>query len=132
VSPWIRRKVVNGKFLAQLEDRLKANVDVYIGWGMSKDTRADDIDRDPREGLEKLSRRYANFHFEWFGDTHAKLLISDRRFAVATSFNWLSFKGDPRRTFREEWGMLVKDPRVVDEQFDRIIKRFPSAHPQEP
>lgn len=124
VSPWIRRKAVNGKFLALLEDRLKGGVDVFIGWGMADDTRSTDADPEPLEALEKLARRYANFSFVWFGDTHAKILISDRRFAVAGSFNWLSFKGDPRRTFREERGLLVKDPRVVDAQFDAIIGRF--------
>jgi hypothetical protein len=124
VSPWIRRKVVNGKFLALLEDRLKAGVDVYIGWGMADDTRSTDADREPLEALEKLARRYPSFSFVWFGDTHAKILISDRKFAVAGSFNWLSFKGDPRRRFREERGLLVKDPRVVDAQFDAIIGRF--------
>lgn len=40
------------------------------------------------------------------------------------SFNWLSFKGDPRRTFREERGLLVNDPQVVDAQFDATIGRF--------
>jgi hypothetical protein len=131
VSPWIRRKVVNGKFLALLEARLKAGVNVYIGWGMAEDTKAKDADREPLEALEKLARRYFNFSFVWFGDTHAKILISDRRFAVAGSFNWLSFKGDPNRTFREERGLLVKDARVVDAQFDALIARFP-APPEGP
>jgi hypothetical protein len=124
LSPWIRRKVVNGKFLALLEERLKAGVNVYIGWGMAEDTKSSDADREPLEALERLARRYFNFSLVWFGDTHAKILISDRQFAVATSFNWLSFKGDPRRTFREERGLLVRDPRVVDAQFDAIIPRF--------
>lgn len=126
VSPWIRRKVVNRKFLALLEERLKAGVNVYIGWGMADDTRSTDADSEPLEALEKLAQRYPNFSFVWFGDTHAKILISDRKFAVAGSFNWLSFKGDPRRTFREERGLLVKEPRVVDAQFDAIIGRFAS------
>jgi phosphatidylserine/phosphatidylglycerophosphate/cardiolipin synthase-like enzyme len=130
VSPWIRRHVVNGLFLSQLEDRLERGVKVYIGWGMSEATRVEDADVEPLRALEKLARRYGNLWFVWFGDTHAKILISDQRFAVATSFNWLSFKGDPRRAFREERGILVKDPRVVDAQFDAIIPRFPS--PEQP
>jgi len=48
------------------------------------------------------------------------VLAGDRH----VSFNWLSFKGDPRRTFREERGLLVKDPQVVDAQFDATIGRF--------
>jgi hypothetical protein len=131
ISPWIRRQVVNGVFLSLLEERLKRGVKVYIGWGMAEGTKAEDADSEPLEALERLARRYGNFSFIWFGDTHAKILISDRRFAVATSFNWLSFKGDPRRTFREERGILVTDARVVDAQFDAISPRFP-AQPDQP
>jgi hypothetical protein len=128
VSPWVRRHVVNGVFLSDLEERLKRGVKVYIGWGMAEDTKVEDADPEPLEALEKLARRYGNFSFVWFGNTHAKILISDQKFAVATSFNWLSFKGDPRRKFREERGILVKDPRVVDAQFEAIIPRFAAPH----
>jgi phosphatidylserine/phosphatidylglycerophosphate/cardiolipin synthase-like enzyme len=58
------------------------------------------------------------------GDTHAKILISDAKFAVTTSFNWLSFKGDRDRTFRDERGTLVSDPQKIDELFDSYRSRF--------
>ncbi|MBD0394663.1 MAG: hypothetical protein ICV52_12615, partial [Microcoleus sp. C1-bin4] len=58
------------------------------------------------------------------GDTHAKILISDVKFAVTTSFNWLSFKGDRDRTFRDERGTLVSDPQKIDELFDSYRSRF--------
>jgi hypothetical protein len=132
LSPWIRGRIVNGKFLARLEERLKAGVHVYIGWGMESDTRSTDADSKPLEALEKLARRYGNFSFVWFGNTHAKILLSDRAFAVAGSFNWLSFRGDPKRTFRDERSLLVKNPRVVDAQFDAVIGRFQSERSSGP
>jgi len=61
------------------------------------------------------------------GDTHAKILISDTKFAVVTSFNWLSFKGDPHRTFRDERGTLVSDPQKINELFNDLIERFLSG-----
>jgi hypothetical protein len=43
---------------------------------------------------------------------------------VVTSFNWLSFKGDPKRTFRDERGLLVSLAEQIDDQFDEMIRRF--------
>jgi len=36
---------------------------------------------------------------------------------VTASFNWLSFKGDPRRPLRRESGTLVRKPGYADEQY---------------
>jgi hypothetical protein len=52
------------------------------------------------------------------------VLICDDRFCVASSFNWLSFRGDPKRSFREELGFLVRDPQQVEESFELLRKRF--------
>ena len=57
-------------------------------------------------------------------DTHAKVLVKDSDFFVITSFNWLSFRGDPSKAFREEWGTIVRDPPLVDDFYAEIIKRF--------
>jgi phosphatidylserine/phosphatidylglycerophosphate/cardiolipin synthase-like enzyme len=46
--------------------------------------------------LKQLADRHKNFRFVYVGNTHRKTLVSDDSFAVVTSFNWLSFKGDPR------------------------------------
>jgi hypothetical protein len=58
------------------------------------------------------------------GDTHAKILIKDSDFYAVTSFNWLSFKGDPNRTFRDEQGVLLQEPGLVDQKFNELIVRF--------
>ncbi len=39
-----------------------------------------------------------------FGEGH---LIKDNEFAAVTSFNWLSFKGDPKHDFRDKQGVLL-------------------------
>ena len=58
------------------------------------------------------------------GDTHAKVLIKDTDWFVTTSFNWLSFKGDPRRTFREEWGTQVGIRSIVASYATEVLQRF--------
>lgn len=125
ISPWIRAKVVNKTFVRRLEGLLRRGVLVYIGYGLGEEEdRANPSDVRAEEDLEKLSNRYENFKFVRLGDTHAKVLISDREFWVNTSFNWLSFKGDPNRTFRDERGTYVGLSEQIDKTFFSLVGRF--------
>lgn len=134
VSPWIRAAVVNHRFFQQLEARLAAGVDVFIGWGITPLEGSDDSDADrsvlQRFGRLKEAYRW-NFTYTRLGDTHAKVLICDRMFMIVTSFNWLSFKGDPNRTFRDERGVLVSLPDEIDRQFDSWQTRLVGSPPQQ-
>jgi len=125
ISPWIRASVVTEEFLGRLEALLKRRVKLTIGYGLGE-TDPDEPRRDheAKQALEALAARYENFLMKRLGDTHAKVLIKDRDFFVISSFNWLSFKGDRKRTFREELGTLVMIPERVDELFDRVSARF--------
>jgi hypothetical protein len=127
ISPWIRGNVVKKQFIEQLEKLLKCNIQLLIGYGLGKDE--DDkkypSDIQAEKNLKKLANQYKdNFILKRLGNTHAKILISDAKFAVVTSFNWLSFKGDRDRTFRDERGTLVSDPQKIDELFDSYRSRF--------
>jgi hypothetical protein len=127
ISPWIRANVVNKQFIEQLEKLLKRDVQLLIGYGLGKDE--DDkkypSDIQAEKNLKKLANQYKdNFILKRLGDTHAKILVSDAKFAVTTSFNWLSFKGDRDRTFRDERGTLVSDLQKIDELFDSYRSRF--------
>lgn len=120
ISPWITDAVVDKKFLQTLTARLKQGIDVFIGYGLGleeKEIRA-------VKQLERLSTEFPNFHFLRLGDTHAKILIQDDEWFVTTSFNWLSFRGDPKRTFREEWGTRVSVPETVADYAQKILRRF--------
>lgn len=126
VSPWIRAGVVNHRFVGSLRDLAKAGVAVYIGWGIGDDKERDlrEVDARAIDDLERLSRDFDNVTFKYIGNTHAKVLIQDRRFAVYGSFNWLSFRGDPHRTFREEKSLMVTIPDKVDQLFDLELEQF--------
>ena len=50
--------------------------------------------------------------------------IKDDEYFIITSFNWLSFKGDPKRTYREEWGTKVTDKKTIEEFTKTILQRF--------
>ncbi|MEK6703203.1 MAG: phospholipase D-like domain-containing protein [Planctomycetota bacterium] len=126
ISPWIRAGVVNHRFVNQLRDLLKGGVKVYIGWGIGDDKEKDmrDVDRRAIEDIERLGRDHTNLAFKYIGNTHAKVLILDRKLAIYGSFNWLSFKGDPNRGFREENSLLVTIPEKVDQLFSQELAQF--------
>lgn len=122
-SPWITRAVVNAEFIRKLQRLLQKGVKVYISWGLG-DESEEKTDKGALNAIQRLMQNHANLWLSRFGDTHAKVLLSDRRFVVVTSFNWLSFRGDPNRTFRDEQGTLVRIPELIDEKFDFFSRRF--------
>jgi len=129
ISPWIRGAVVDESFITTLEARLTEGVDVLIGWGMKASEQRDhDIDPTVLTQFHRLGERFKRtFYFKRLGNTHAKVLISDRRFMIVTSFNWLSFRGDPKRTFRDERGMYITLRDQIDAQFDSWASRIRSS-----
>jgi phosphatidylserine/phosphatidylglycerophosphate/cardiolipin synthase-like enzyme len=116
ISPWVRSAVVTTDFVAKLEKRLRAKVEVTIAHGIGDDDSGSDEVAVRR--LINLAARYDNFTFERLANTHAKILIFDDHW-VSTSFNWLSFRGDADRTYRMEEGTLVTIPNKVQEQYER-------------
>ena len=127
VSPWITPAVVNSVFISKVVELLERGVNLTIGYGIEERPKYEQR-RGSKAGeieLQKLSRKYRNFMFSELGDTHAKILIKDSEYYVVTSFNWLSFRGDPNRKFREEWGTKVSIKENVDEFYSQIAARFP-------
>lgn len=119
ISPWVRRAVVTTDFLSKIEQRLRAGATVTIAHGYGEDDSGSDADALRR--LKNLADRYDKFTFVRVKNTHAKILIFDQNW-VSTSFNWLSFKGDPERTYRMEEGTLVAIPSRVDSEYSRYLE----------
>lgn len=119
MSPWVRGSVVNQDFENKLEQRLRSGIPVTIAHGIGDDDKGSD----PRaiERLEKLAGRYKNLNLARLKNTHAKILIFDGNW-INTSFNWLSFRGDPNRTYRMEEGTLVRVPDRVEKEYVRYLQ----------
>jgi len=125
ISPWINSYAVDDVLLREIENLLRRGVNLYIGYGISDQKDQKYSNQKAEQKLQKLAKRYSdNFMFKRLGDTHAKILISDTKFLVTTSFNWLSFKGEQGRTFRDERGILVSVPQTIDESFDDLLRRL--------
>jgi hypothetical protein len=126
ISPWIYGVVVDNVFLGKLEALLRRGVNVLIGYGINEDEtklkRQPDVDA--RKKLAELARRNPNFVLKRLGNTHAKVLLKDREYVVVTSFNWLSFRGNPHPRLRDEQGVLISDPEQVEKKFCELKVRF--------
>ncbi|WP_158815381.1 hypothetical protein [Methylocapsa sp. S129] len=123
ISPWVTDAVVDVAFIKRLRMCLQRGVVVYIGYGIGG---PDERETDALRELQKIAKADERLTLLKLGDTHAKVLIKDTDWFVTTSFNWLSFKGDPKRTFREEWGTQVGVRSVVDKYALEILQRFRS------
>jgi hypothetical protein len=125
VSPWLRGDVMDNAFMGRLENLLQRGVNVHLGWGISKDEREEpNADRRVLKRLGELAARYRNLDVRRLGNTHAKVLLSDDRYVIVTSFNWLSFRGDPKRTFRDERGTMISNAGYVEDQAAKWLARF--------
>ena len=119
---------MNPEFLAGVERAVQRGVDVYIGYGIDgEDQRETERDKRAIRDLQRLATEYRCLHLVRFGDTHAKVLVCDQQYAIVTSFNWLSFKGDRSRSFRDERGIYVGLSDFAQTQFEFYEKRF--LHP---
>jgi hypothetical protein len=125
VSPWIRANVVGDAFIKSLAACLDRGVAVTIAYGIGKsDPGERNRDVRAREYLESLQKTFVDFSLVKRGNTHAKVLLMDSVFFVTSSFNWLSFNGDPRLPLREEEGTLIEDPEAVDAYYSRYVARL--------
>jgi hypothetical protein len=127
VSPWIRAAVVNKEFVKSLRALIDRGVEVSLAYGIGSDNAARIEDRKVEERLLEMNVEFDNFEFVRLGDTHAKVLIADERLAVVTSFNWLSFKGDPERPFRDERGTLITIEPEVSRLYESYRQRMSKA-----
>jgi PLD-like domain len=116
VSPWLTTAAVDGELTSWLDRALQrhGNLKVVIGYGIEPDRGKNDRkamdQRDALRRLHQLGNRYrGRLRTVEVGNTHEKLVISDERFAIVTSFNWLSFNPRPDKGMRRETGLRVDE-----------------------
>ena len=134
VSPWITDQAMHHNRVEAIKRLLTSNVTVYIEHGINPDdptqkNKRRNEDTQAFRRLDELAKKHMNLHLVRFGDTHAKVLVKDRDFAIIGSFNWMSFKGDRSQGFREELSTLQTSPEFIDDLFNRYLKRFNEEDP---
>jgi hypothetical protein len=132
VSPWMNLRTVDGPLRDLIGRATARGVRVCIGYGFGSDRQGAESDRNrtnARAVIDNLQRAVGQVHrelliFHDFKNTHEKILVCDRKYAVVTSFNWLSYRGDIDEEFRRETGQLVRSQRAIERVLARIGKAF--------
>lgn len=123
VSPWIKQGGLNNEILGRIERALQRKTRVIIGYGISK---KEDNDKWILKRLSNIqNKRYGSYlNIVRLSNTHEKVLIKDNEFMVITSFNWLSFKGDPNKGFRQETGYYTESKDAMEQMKVNLSHRL--------
>lgn len=123
VSPWIKSGGLNNEILGCIEKALQRNTRVIIGYGISK---KEDSDRWILKRLADIQKKkHGNkLLLVKLSNTHEKVLIKDNEYMVITSFNWLSFKGDPNKGFRQETGYYTESKDAIKQMKENLSNRM--------
>ena len=124
VSPWIKAGGLNNEIIDRIEKALQKKARVVIGYGISEKEDND----------EWIINKLSDIQKKWYGkkylniirlsNTHEKVLIKDNEFMVITSFNWLSFKGDPNKGFRQETGYYTESKDAISQMKINLSQRL--------
>lgn len=120
VSPWLKGNIINRNFIEALKKVLRKGVKVHIIYGY-KDSRGRS-QTEPRiiNELTAIADNFqGHFIFREVENTHSKILVCDSKFGINTSFNFLSFRGDPNQTYRDESGTLHKDKVLIEKLYQQ-------------
>ena len=121
VSPWIKSNVVNQEFLSALKETLKRKVQIHIIYGYKETPGSMKNDSWSIKQLENLMHNYKNLTFQKTTNSHRKQIVCDDKFAIVTSFNFLSFRADPNLTYRDELGVILRDKQTIEDLFESAI-----------
>lgn len=119
ISPWIKSSGLNNQILSLIESATKRKTRVIIGYGISE---KEDSDKWIIKSLNNIKKKNHGEYLELIrlSNTHEKVLIKDNDYMVITSFNWLSFKGDPKRGFRQETGYYTESKEAISQMKENL------------
>lgn len=123
VSPWLRFSGLDKELQKLIEQALHRKVQIIIGYGISEE---DPGNRNAERILYKMKKKKEGKYLTLIklGNTHEKVLLVDGKYVVITSFNWLSFKGDPNRGFRQETGIYTEDQKTIEKTIHSLEQRM--------
>lgn len=130
ISPWMNEAVVTEEVLADMEAILDKGAEIHIIYGIETKRQLQGK-RDKRNVYtEKIAaamkERFADYGERFtvtHGSTHEKILISDRKYCISGSLNFLSYDGGEKENyakgeFRSEGGFCCYDEEVIQHVID--------------
>lgn len=116
LSGWISDRVIDEHFMEALENALRNEVQIFLGFGFESSDGRHGISNPAKRALTRLGRAardyQKNLHIGKFNN-HQKVLVIDERRVVCGSHNWLS-----NREFRNrEQSIVIKDGAAAKSVF---------------
>lgn len=124
VSPWIKVGGLNNEIIGRIERALQRRTRVILGYGISEKKDNDKWILNQLRNIQHKRSYGKNLMLIRLSNTHEKVLIKDNEYMVITSFNWLSFKGDPNRGFRQETGYYTESKEAIRQMKDNLSNRM--------
>ena len=124
-SPWINEGVVNEQFIAKLQTLANRGVWILIGYGIADSENNEDrkIKPDVKASLQNIHtpEGLPAVQIYWFGSSHAKEIIVDKKIHLCGSNNFLSCRAG--RTWDEAM-YKVGIPSMVEQAYDFYANNF--------
>ena len=114
----ITEVIVDDDFLGKIESLVKGGVVVRIGCELDGGFGNSDVIKK----LESMALNLNGFEFKRVGDVAVKVLIKDNDYCILTKFSWLSYRGDSKKRFLEEWGYIIKGVPNIERCYRDIDK----------
>ena len=134
LSGWVTDRVIDKKFKDLILDALKRGVDIYIGYGYESKIEKK-IPRKEQKNAEQTLKDLQSWcsKFEPEGrlniynfPNHQKLLISDEKYMVCGSFNWLSNSGYSKNM---ELSVGVTLQETIKKKAEQVIEYLDNLPP---
>jgi len=128
------RRACNDSLCRLVGDAVARGVRIRIGYGIGNEQNPRDAERNRnnmcqvKNAFERAITKGSKNLLEMraTSGTHQKILIGDRKFVVAGSFNWLSYVGERDEGYRDETSVLLRQPEVVNKLATIALHAFPS------
>lgn len=116
ITPRLGAAVVTANFVQRLERLCRNRVAVTIGYE-APPADSEGIGAEALTPLHDLSARSRYLQLGSVETIDERVLLWDSNLVV-TSFNWLSYRDEQSRQYRQEIGALITDVDYVEEQYD--------------
>ncbi len=134
ISPWMNPCTCNAEVCQLVGQAIARSVHIRIGYGFGHAEHPDHVQwrksnvSRVRRAFEQAIRRekgdLALLEMKETMGTHQQLLICDRAFAIADSFNWLSYTGARDGDVREETSILLRDGEEIQRLATIALRPF--------
>jgi sugar-specific transcriptional regulator TrmB len=134
ISPWMNRRTCNDKLCRLVGDAIARGVRIRIAYGFGNAEKPRNAERH-HNNVRQVKRAFERsvvqdsqnlLEMRETRGTHQKILICDRKFAVAGSFNWLSYLGTQDGEIREETSVLLRRSEDVNKLATIALQAFSS------